>query len=130
MQENPYQRYRKVQVETASPAGLVVMLYDGALRFINQARSALLQKDYELSNTSFQRALAIINELNSSLNMSAGELSDNLRQLYLFIGKTLLQANIKKDDKDLDGIVKILMSLRDAWVEVERSERTKAVSVG
>ena len=127
MYENPYQRYRQVQLETASPLELIIKLYEGALRFINLAKKGLADGDYQLVNNSLLRAQAIVNELNLSLNMDY-EISHNLRELYLFINRSLIEANIAKDGSKLDEIMEMLMSLKDAWVQINEETKVKAVS--
>lgn len=127
MYENPYQRYRQVQLETASPLELIIKLYEGALRFINLAKKGLADGDYQLVNNSLLRAQAIVNELNLSLNMDY-EISHNLRELYLFINRSLVEANIAKDGSKLDEIMEMLMSLKDAWVQINEETKVKAVS--
>lgn len=127
MYENPYQRYRQVQLETASPLELIIKLYEGALRFINLAKKGLAEGDYQLVNNSLLRAQAIVNELNLSLNMDY-EISHNLRELYLFINRSLIEANIAKDGSKLDEIMEMLMSLKDAWVQINEEIKVKAVS--
>jgi len=127
MYENPYQRYRQVQLETASPLELIIKLYEGALRLINLAKKGLADGDYQLVNNSLLRAQAIVNELNLSLNMDY-EISHNLRELYLFINRSLIEANIAKDGSKLDEIMEMLMSLKDAWVQINEEIKVKAVS--
>jgi flagellar protein FliS len=126
---NPYQSYRQIQIETASPLELVIKLYDGAVRFINQAKNGLETKDYTLTNESFRRAQEIIDELNDTLNMDAGEIAVNLRDLYGFIKQTLVEANVKKDSKNLDNALQLLITLRSAWRELNLSQK-KLVSNG
>lgn len=127
MYENPYQRYRQIQLETASPVELIIKLYEGALRFINLAKKGLDDGDYQLVNNSLQRAQAIINELNFSLNMDY-EISHNLRELYNFINQTLIRANVTKDGSQLDAVMEMLMSLKDAWVQINGETKVKAVN--
>jgi len=126
MMANPYQRYRQIQIETASPIGLIIMLYEGAIRYINLAKKELEEKDFESANKSMQHAQAIINELNYDLDMEAGEIATNLRNLYSYVNRTLIQANVRKDGRNLDALVKILGSLRDAWTTIDH--KTKAVA--
>ena len=80
---NGHERYLETAVETASPARLIVMLYDGAIRFINEAAYAMQQRDYETQNTKLQRAQKILAELISSLDFDkGGEIAENLFRLY------------------------------------------------
>lgn len=120
---DPYQRYRQTRVETAGPLKLIIMMYEGALRFINLAKKAIEERDFMSANASLQRAQAIIDELNFSLNMEAGEIAVNLRQLYDFINSKLIEANIKKDAGILDQVSVLLNDLKSAWVELQNSKR-------
>ena len=80
---NGHDRYLETAVETASPARLIVMLYDGAIRFINEATYAMQQRDYETQNAKLQRAQKILAELISSLDFDkGGEIAENLFRLY------------------------------------------------
>lgn len=93
---NPYERYKQTRVETAGPLQLIIMLYDGAIRFTRQAAHAIEERDYEKANEYLKRAQDIIDELNFSLNLEAGDIAKNLQQLYEFINHQLVQANVKK----------------------------------
>src|SRR5690554_5699576 len=101
-EDNPYERYRQTQIQTASPLDLIIMMYDGAIRFINQAKKALAEKEFAPANNALQRAQDIIDELNINLNPEAGEIAANLRNLYLFINQRLIEANVKKDGEILE----------------------------
>lgn len=118
-QPNPYQRYKQTCIETASPIQLVVMLYDGALRFIHLACQEITDRNFTSANEHLKRTQDIINELTVTLNPDAGELSVNLGRLYEFINYRLLQANIKKDPEMLKEVVQILTTLRSAWAELQ-----------
>lgn len=123
---NPYQSYRQVQIETASPLELVIKLYDGAIRFINQAKKGIEIKDYNLANESLQKTQDIIDELNVTLNMDAGEIAVNLRNLYVFIKQLLVEANVRKETKHLDDAVQLLLTLRSAWSEINSTQKKVA----
>lgn len=122
-QPNPYLRYQQTRVETANPLQLVVMLYDGAIRFINQAKQAMVNKEIEHANESLKRAQAIVDELTVTLDPAAGEISTDLAKLYEFVNYRLIQANIKKDPEMLDDAVRVLSTLRSAWVELQAPDR-------
>lgn len=123
MFENGYQRYRQVQLETASPVELIIKLYDGAIRFISLGAKALADKDYTQANNWLLRAQDIIDELNFNLDMSTGEIASNLRGLYNFFGRTLMEANIRKDPRNLQNVIDMLGSLRDAWNQVNNEHK-------
>lgn len=126
---NPYMRYRQTQVETAGPLELIIMMYDGAIRFCNQAKMAIEEKNYFEANRLLQRVQAIVDELNFSLNMDAGEIAINLRKLYDFILEKLVEANIKKDTALIDQMVYLLSELRSSWAQLQ-SPQKKVVSAG
>lgn len=112
---NGYQQYKKTQVDTASQGKLIVMLYDGAIRFVNTAIDAIPSKNIEKIHNNILKAQEIINELISSLNMDAGDISNRLFSLYMYMNKRLMEANIKKEEAPLVEVRKYLIELRDAW---------------
>lgn len=128
-ENNPYKRYRQTQVQTAGPLELIVMMYDGVIRFCNQAETAIEARNYVQANRMLQRAQDIIDELNINLNMGAGEIAVNLRDLYEFINNKLVEANIKKDRTLLKQMIDLLAELRSSWVELQTAHKQVA-SVG
>jgi flagellar protein FliS len=78
------------------------MMYDGAIRFCNQAKGAIKEDNYNEANRLLQRAQDIVDELNFSLNMEAGEIANRLRSLYDFINSKLIEANVNKDPALID----------------------------
>ncbi|UNC93823.1 flagellar export chaperone FliS [Candidatus Contubernalis alkaliaceticus] len=117
MLANPYQKYQHNQVETSTPGKLLLMLYNGALKFIREARKAAEEKNIEKVNNKIGRAQDIIFELMSSLNFEQGKIAENLYALYDYMNQRLIEANIKKDDKILAEVEGMLESLRDTWKE-------------
>jgi flagellar secretion chaperone FliS len=120
---NPYARpqaYREASVMTASPEQLVVMLYDGAGRFLRQAETAMngggtwLQASEKLS-----RAEAIIDELLATLDMDAGEIAERLQAIYVFCKTRLIEARLERDPGRVDQVARLLASLREAWATIE-----------
>ncbi|MCR4431707.1 MAG: flagellar export chaperone FliS [Tepidanaerobacteraceae bacterium] len=114
-----YRQYQQNSIMLASPQKLVLMLYDGAVRFIKTAREAMEKKDYEGSNYNLIRAQDIISELNCSLDMNY-DISKNLRSLYDFINGKLIEANIKKDVSIIDEVEPLLEDLRQTWYEASK----------
>jgi flagellar protein FliS len=113
---NGHDRYLETAVETASPARLIVMLYDGAIRFINEAAYAMQQRDYETQNAKLQRAQKILAELIGSLDFDkGGEIAENLFRLYTYMYNQLVEANINDDRDRLEHVVHLLSELREAW---------------
>ena len=114
------QAYKESAVLTATPGQLVVMLYDGIRRFLFQATVAMREGNIESCNNRLQRAEAIIDELNATLDMSAGEVSENLRSLYVFSRGHLMQARIKRSPEMIEEVSKLLDTVGDAWREIAK----------
>ncbi len=115
MAVNPQQRYLEIQIQTATPEKLVTLLYDGAIRFMSQAKLHIQQSDLEKANNSIIRAQDILFELKATLNMDAGEIAANLDSLYDFMINALVEANIKKDQAKIDEVIGLVSELRDTW---------------
>lgn len=119
--------YKQTQAGTTGQDEVLLMLFDGVLRFLAQARDKIEVKDYAAKGILISRSLDIINELDSSLNMElGGELAKNLHQLYFLCTTRLLQANLKLDVEKLDSVVEILTGLRSAFAEVVARPEAKA----
>ena len=120
---NPWQSYRQVATSTATPGQLVLMLYDGAIRFLEQARLGFTKDDplefNQTINNNIIRAQAIINEMNACLNMEAGgELSKTLRGLYNYFDRRLQESNQRKEEQGINEVLQRLGVLRDAWAQM------------
>ena len=123
---NGHERYLETAVETASPARLIVMLYDGAIRFINEAAYAMQQRDYETQNAKLQRAQKILAELISSLDFDkGGEIAENLFRLYTYMYNQLVEANINDSRDRLEHEVHLLSELREAWDTIATESETQ-----
>lgn len=119
---NPYQQYQEQSVMTASPGELTLMLYNGCIKFINQAKLFIEQKNIEKANNAIIRAQDIIQELMVTLNMDY-EISKNLAALYDYMNRRLIDANISKDTQILEEILDMVTELRDTWIEVIKKTR-------
>jgi flagellar protein FliS len=123
MQSNPWQSYRKVATQTASPGQLILMLYEGAVRFLEKSLTGFqytnpLEFNSTINNNVI-RAQAIIQELNTSLNMQAGgEVAENLRRLYEYLHRRLQEGNIKKKREPIEEVISRVRVLRDSWAEM------------
>ncbi len=116
--QNSYQQYRAVQVQTASPAQIMLMLYDGAIRFAHVAQQKIDAGDMAGKGTYIGKVQAIVAELMSSLDFSlAPELCAHLQQLYIYMMERLTEANIKVDKEQLDIVIRLLTTLREGWSE-------------
>ena len=120
MSANAYasQGYRENSVLTATPERLVVMLYDGANRFLIQAAAAMRSDAHATTNSKLQRAEAIIDELMATLDMDQGEVSERLQSIYLFCRRTLMEARVERDAQKVDQVAGLLGELREAWAQI------------
>ena len=110
--------YRESAVMTASPEQLVVMLYDGANRFLVQSAVAMRAGQAGLAGEKLRRAEAIIDELLATLDMSAGEVAERLQALYLFFKDHLGLARLKQDPAKVDEVARLMRELRGAWAGI------------
>lgn len=117
---NTQEAYLQAQVQTATPEGLVTLLYDGALRFLRQARGYLAAHDVEGTHQALVRVQDIVVELNSSLDLSQGEVAASLRKTYEMLLRQLVEANARKDVTLVDAAIQSIEGLREAWVEASK----------
>ncbi len=119
MNTNPYTKnaaYKKTQVETASPEALILMLYDGAIKFMCQAEIAFEEHDIEQISNLLLRIQAIFAELMTALDKEkGGEIAVNLERLYVFFLEKLGDANVKKDPAPMLEIKPLVQNLRNTW---------------
>ena len=123
-----YQKYKNTSIQSASKEKLLLMLYEGSIRFIKLAIVAIDKKDIAGRGLNVGRAYDIVNELNNTLNFEAGgDLAKNLEQLYMFVTMQLTKANVHNDRKPLEDALKIMETLYSGWVEaVEKLKREEA----
>ncbi len=122
--------YFQTKVSTTDQGQLLLMLYDGALRYLQQARDKMLAKDFAGKGILISKVIDIVNELSASLNMEkGGSLAVNLNNLYILCTARLLQANLKMNVDSLDSVVQILSGLRGAYAQIiETPEARKAAA--
>ncbi|WP_339251331.1 flagellar export chaperone FliS [Sporosarcina sp. FSL W8-0480] len=121
---NPYAMYQNNSVNTSTPGELTLMLYNGCLKFIHQAKKALEQGNIEEKNIATQKAQAIVNELMVTLDRSV-PISENMTVLYEFVNHRLIEGNIKNDNKMYDEAAEIITEFRDTWKQVIQINRSK-----
>lgn len=107
--------YFKSQVESATPLQRVVMLYDGAVSFLEDAERSMAARDYEAAPLLNIRAQNILMELQGSLDLSQGELPAKLHALYSYFLRRLVAANSRRDPALIREVIKGLVELRDSW---------------
>ena len=124
---NPWKSYHQTATTTAPPGQIILMLYDGALRFLERALEGFRCADpTELTLTvhnNLQRARDIIRELNCCLNLeSGGDLAETLRRLYDYFEHRIHTSNIRKKREGIEEVIGHLSVLRDAWAAMLRGE--------
>ena len=112
-----YAAYANNKINTASPADLVLMLYEGAIKFCNIAIVAIENHDIQKAHTNIMKVERIIEEFQASLNHKYTTAKD-FDEVYSYLMTRLIQANIKKDKEILEEVLKHLRTMRDTWKEV------------
>ncbi len=119
-EKNPYQN---TQVSTASGAKLVLMMYDGAIRFITEAKTEIKRKNISATGIRIRKAQGIVSELMGSLNHEKGkDVAKGLEKVYIEVNKVLTEANINGELKPLEDAIMMLENLRSAWLKVLSGE--------
>lgn len=115
---NAYQLYKQTDINTANSGKLLLMLYDGAIKFCRFSEIAMDEKDYDKKNTYLMRVQDIITELTVTLNSDAGDISKNLSMLYNYMESELIEANIKNDKDKVIWVRNMLENLRMTWAQI------------
>ena len=111
--------YRRTQVQSRTPLELVVMLYDGALKFLAMAREGIDRRDMRARREGLERTLAIIGDLQSTLNFEqGGDIAVELNRLYSYANLRLLEAAMRNDAERVDEVRRIFEILRDGWATI------------
>jgi len=113
---NGYSQYKENSIYTSTPEELVLMLYNGLVKFIMQAQSAVEEKNYERANEAIKRAQDIVTHFQCTLDMRY-EISKDFEKVYDYMYKRLLDANIKKDKSILREMLVYAKDLRDTWTK-------------
>jgi flagellar secretion chaperone FliS len=116
------QRYKAVQVKTCSPGELLVLLFEGARRFLGEAAAAVRTGERERAGERIGKAIAVLGELDCGLRPSeAPELCKNLRAVYGFCKTSLIQANMRQDPALIDDVARVLEPIAGAFTQVVRA---------
>lgn len=128
--KNAYQKYKTTSVQTASREKILLMLYEGAIRFTKLAIVACEEKKIADRGQNIGRAYDIILELNNTLDHKVGgEISKNLEQLYIFIMDQFTKTNLTGDPKHLKDALKVIETLYEGWVQaVEKLKKDNEAS--
>lgn len=131
---NPYlKQYQKNEVETASPEKILILLYDGAIQFLNKAKIAMEQKNIPEIHNNIIGCEKIIEEfINTVDEENGGDFAVRIKALYQYFYNTLVQANLKKDESKIDEVLKHLIDLRATWkqaIAIANSQRAVGAGV-
>jgi flagellar protein FliS len=125
---NPYMTYKKQSVSTMTPIEIVVKGYGECEKHLNRAIHFIQTKDYVQAHNALDQAGELISAFRTALDMSAGEISENLDALYDFFFNQIIQADMKKDIKIIQDILPQISELKDAFVQI--SSLPKRVTAG
>jgi len=124
-QGRPYQAYQTGSVATSNQKQLVIMLFDGMHRFMNQAIKGIDELDYEATHINLHKTGKILLELLSTLNEEkGGEVASNLKNIYLFSYEQIVMANLKKDAEMVKDVQGILNNLREGFKGLAKKQQT------
>lgn len=132
---NPYQRgnyaYKKASVTTYDQGTLIIMLYEGAIKFLKIAEKKIKVQDFEGVHHSLAKTKSIISELQSSLNVKdTGEIGNNLQRLYQYMYDRLIDANINKDAIIVKEVIHLMTELLLGWKEINQKNKQSVKTRG
>lgn len=128
MTNNPYAKYQKTQVTTASREKILLMLYEGAIRFVKHAAAAMRDKKIAEKGKYISKSTAILSELMATLDFQAGgQLAVDLENLYVFMIDKLIEGNISNNVECLVVVEDLLKTLYAAWKDVVDNPRPDGV---
>jgi flagellar protein FliS len=119
--------YQQVEATTPTNLHLVVMLYEGAIRFLSEAKTCIRNRDLPGKVLALDRALAILGELQATLKMDeGGEIAQSLDRLYTYMTERIVDASMRLDTAPLDEVMKLLAVVNSAWTEIAERSRVEA----
>jgi flagellar secretion chaperone FliS len=122
--------YRESAILTAPPERLVVMLYDGARRFLQQAVVAMRDHDVPLAHERLRRAEAIVDHLRVTLDMEqGGEVAERLEAIYVFCSRQLAESRMRQEPEALEQVGELLGELREAWAQIAQAPAGEPAAV-
>ncbi len=120
---SPYQKYQQAQAQTASKPKLLIMLYDGAIRFVKAGIEGIEERNYEKANNNLCKAQAIVHELISALNFDFS-IAGDLLMIYEYMLHCLIESNVKKDTELAKEVLEHLTDLRESWLQASKLPET------
>ena len=128
---NPYlKQYKQTQIDTTPKEQILVMLYEGAVRFLHLAKEGFAENNIEKIHNNLIKVQNIITEFQANLDMEAGgEFAQTLFDLYEFLSRQLVKANVRKDTEALDIVIKHMTELRDTWKQAVKQYKAEGNSL-
>ena len=124
--QTAHKQYKQVQVKTANKGKLVIMLYQGCVKFLRLAKKSIKEEKIEDANNYIIRSQDIIRELMNTLDMEkGGEIANNLYQLYDFMNRKLIEANVNKDIEKIEVVEDMMLELLDSWKQIVQGQNKK-----
>ncbi len=118
--------YKKMQIETANPAALILMLYDRAIVLLDKAKNEIIEEQYEEKGYSLTKANEIIAELAGSLDMKkGGEIATSLSRLYNFVMREIIDADTTLNTNAIDNARRIVSELRESWIKIKDNQNVE-----
>ncbi len=128
---NRYTAYKETLVNTSSPTKLVVLLYQGAIRFLRQSIDDIGKKDMVAKAQSIDRAVAIIQHLQATLDLKRGQvIAQDLDRLYIYAMDRILDGSAKLQAAPIEEAIKVLSTLLAGWEEISKREAETTVPAG
>ena len=125
---NAYNQYHNNQILNASPEQIMIMLYDGAIRFCRQAKQAMENGDRKVQSERISKTMAIVSEFSNTLDHEVGgDIAADLDALYAYMMRSLTKANLENDPASLKSVEDLLVDLRLTWgeaIEINRGQVT------
>jgi flagellar secretion chaperone FliS len=125
---SPYQKYQQASVQSSTPGQLLIMLYEGAIRFTRAGIEGIQSRNYEMANQNLKKAQSVVHELIAALNRDFA-LSNDLLRIYEYMLHQLIQANVRKNTKPAEEVLGYLTELCETWKQAAKLSIT-TVSAG
>ena len=127
---NAEQQYKQMQIKTAGPGKLLLMLYQGSIKFMKLAVKGIELNNIEAAHENIIKAQNIILELKGTLNKEqGGEIAKNLERLYDFIYQELLRANLRKEKEHIENVIPLVEDLFESYQEIVKRQSSKKLKV-
>jgi flagellar secretion chaperone FliS len=128
-QQSPYTAYKNTSVQTADQRTLILMLYDGLIRFLQKSIVKIEAREIEAAHNYLVRSREIVAELLATLRPEkAGQIGTNLNRLYVYAFNRIVEANLRKDPEIVREVIKLVSTLREGWMNSKPATATNDLS--